>query len=112
MSEFERIGGTEECPIVEARYFLVPCGEMMLKISPSHDFIMTFPDPKFNYLLYWDNNERCQKIIFCNQAGLDYLHTECGLAPIHRDKITDHEVDMWANWYSHQVEQEMIDEGF
>lgn len=112
MSAFEReaVGGTPECPIIEPYVVQLHCGEVTLRISPAHDFIMSFPDPKFNYLYYWDG-ENGLKTVYLTPEAIDYLHT-MGISHVARDNITTQEVDRWAEWYSQHLEQEMIDEGF
>jgi len=110
MSAFdrERVGGTEECPIIEPYVVRLTCGEVTLRVSPAHDFIMSFPDPTFNYLYYWDG-ENGLKTVYLTSEAMDYLHT-MGISHVPRDNITTHEVERWAEWYAKDIEQEITQE--
>lgn len=94
-----RDGEHIECPIVPVETIKLRYGEDeddVLHVAPTHDTIQMFPDPKYNYLRYYDAPDRQVIAVFLAQEILADL-VDGGIPLCIRSNITEAEVEVYQN---------------
>lgn len=96
-----RDGEHKECPIIPNNVIRLTYGEGpddVLHVAPTHDTVQMFPEPKYNYLRYYDVDTTNIIAVFLGQNVLAEL-VEGGIPLCIRDSITEGEVEV----YEHHV---------
>lgn len=94
-----RDGERRECPVVSNESIKLRYGEGeddMLFVAATHDSVQMFPDPKYNYLRYFDAPERQIIAVFLAQEVLADL-VENGIPLCMRSDITELEVEVYES---------------
>ena len=92
-------GDRRECPIVPNFTIRLRFGEAedeVLYVAPSHDNIQVFPDSRYNYLRYYDDQTREAKAIFLAHNVLADL-VDGGIPVCKRESITEGEVEIYEH---------------
>lgn len=100
----------KNCPIVETTGIRLPMGDGddYLLVTDSADSIQMFPDPRLNYLRYWDSETGELKAVWLASKILALLHDE-GIPITKRTTVTQTEVDAHKNFCLQSAELEFPD---
>ena len=87
----------EDCPIIPNEVFRLRYGDNEKDywiVAPTHDSIVSFPDPRYNHLRYNDTEEQTVNMLFLPLVVLDKLE-EGGIPITMRESITEHEYELY-----------------
>lgn len=94
-----RDGEHKPCPIVPSDVIRLRYGEDdddVLHVAATHDSVQMFPDPRYNYLRYYDVDDRNIIAVFLAQNVLAEL-VEGGIPLCIRNSITEGEVEVYEH---------------
>lgn len=92
-------GEKKDCPVVEANIIRLRYGEEddeELVVSPTHDTIQIFPEPKYNYLRYFNPSEGVLVAVWLGHEVLADL-VDGGIPSCMRKDITEQEVELYEH---------------
>lgn len=94
-----RDGEHKECPVVPNNIIRLRYGEgedEALHVAATHDSVQMFPDPRYNYLRYYDTDTKNIIAVFLGQNVLADL-VENGIPLSIRESITEGEVETYEH---------------
>lgn len=94
-----RDGEHKDCPVVPNDVIRLRYGETdddVLHVAATHDSVQMFPDPRYNYLRYYDVDDRNIIAVFLAQNVLAEL-VEGGIPLCIRNSITEGEVEVYEH---------------
>lgn len=89
---------------------VVPIEDGELHLSTAYDVIHRFPFISFHLLKYWNQETSKMCNIAVDEAGADFLATECETPIVDRPFITVHEHEIYLSWMAGRLDESFEDE--